>query len=115
MAVHELEPEESEGIGEVLESEPMHVLVLGEEKFVCGDKLPRSYFIRYADNPAVMYQQMLLKLVPDDDQDRMWDAFEELGNDAALDAVNALVDTYTDRPTERSSSSRRGSQSTKRR
>lgn len=115
MAARELEAVDGDAdneAGVVLDPEPMHVLVLGDEDFICSDKLPRSYFIRYADNPAVMYQQFLLKLVDPDDQDRLWDAFEEIGNDAALDAVNKLVDTYTERPTERSSRSARGSQKT---
>lgn len=98
--------------GTVVESAPMHVLVLGDQEFVCSDKLPMSTLIRYADNDLLSLHHILVKLVDPDDLDRMWDAFEELDPEEVNTAIGDLVTTYSERPTERPSSSRRGSRNT---
>jgi hypothetical protein len=100
--------------GDVVESEPMHVLVLGDEEFVCGDKLPISTLIRYADNDLLGLHHILIKLVPEDEHERMWDAFEDLDPEEVTDAISKLVESYADRPTNQPARSRAGSKSTRR-
>jgi hypothetical protein len=95
--------------------EPEHLLILGDEEFVCGPKLPVSTLIRYADNDLLGLHHILVKLVDEEDHERMWDAFEELDSDEVIDAIGKLVTSYSDRPTERPSPSRRGSKNTRRR
>lgn len=100
--------------GNIVEPEPEHVLVLGEEEFVCGDKLPISTLIRYADNDLLGLHHILVKLVPEDEHDRMWDAFEKLDPEEVTKAIGDLVKSYADRPTVPASRSRAGSKSTRR-
>lgn len=110
MAVAAVEPDDAlhpEGL------DP-HVLVLGDSVFTCGEKLPISTLIRYADNDLLGLHHILVKLVLPEDHERMWDAFEELDADEVTGAITALLETYSDRPTERPTPSRRGSQSTRR-
>jgi hypothetical protein len=95
---------------------PRHVLVLGEEEFACGDTLPIGTLIRHADNDLLGIHHVLVKLVDEDEHDRMWDAFEALGQEEVMEAVKNLVSSYSpERPTGRSGSSRTGSRRTKRR
>lgn len=97
------------------DAEP-HVLVLGEEVFTCADDLPVRTLVRYADGGLEQIHYILVRLVPDFDLDRMWDAWEAMpSDDAAMEAVKELIDTYSERPTERPSPSRRGSKSTRKR
>src|SRR3954469_19519025 len=91
-----------------------HVLVLGEEVFTCGDELPMSTLIRYADNDMLSLHHILVRLVDEDEHERMWDAFETLSPDEVTKAIGVLVSTYSDRPTKRPSPSRAGSRSTRR-
>jgi hypothetical protein len=113
-AVANIEPDEPLE-GTVLDAEPLHVLKLGDEEFVCSDKgVSTTLLIRYADNPLLQMHHILLKAVPEDDHDRMWEAFEGLDDDEALEAVGNLVGSYSERPTTRPSRSSRGSKGTKR-
>jgi hypothetical protein len=91
-----------------------HVLVLGDEVFTCGDRLPLATLIRYADNDLLGLHHILTKLVDADQHDRMWDAFEALEEDDALAAISRLIESYTARPTGQDSPSRAGSRSTRR-
>ena len=91
-----------------------HVLTLGDEVFTCSGKLPVSTLIRYADNDLLGLHHVLVKLVDPADHDRMWDAFELLDADEVTDAITALLETYSDRPTARPTPSRGGPQSTRR-
>ena len=100
--------------GDVMDSEPLHVLVLGDEEFVCGDRLPISTLIRHADNDLLGLHHILVKLVDDEEHERMWDAFEELDPDEVTEAISKLVESYADRPTKPASRSRAGSKSTRR-
>jgi hypothetical protein len=100
--------------GEVVDSEPMHVLVLGDEEFECGPKLPISTLIRYADNDLLGLHHILVKLVDEEDHERMWDAFEELDPEEVTDAISKLVESYTERPTGPAPRSRAGSKSARR-
>jgi hypothetical protein len=99
----------------VEEAQPMHVLVLGEEEFVCGDSLPITTLIRYADNDLLSLHHILVKLVAPEDHDRMWDTFEGMEADDVMLAIGKLVESYSERPTERPAPSRSGSKSTRRR
>jgi hypothetical protein len=101
--------------GEVVESGPVHVLVLGPEEFVCGPKLPISTLIRYADNDLLGLHHILVKLVDPDEHERMWDAFEDLDQDEVAKAIGDLVESYSERPTVPASRSRAGSKSTRQR
>lgn len=93
-----------------------HVLVLGEEEFVCADKFPNTLFVRYAENDVMFINKMLTRLVDPVDHERMWDAYEALEtDDERLEALAAVIRTYGDRPTERPERSARGSQTGKRR
>jgi hypothetical protein len=100
--------------GDVMESEPLHVLTLGDEEFVCGDRLPISTLIRYADNDLLGLHHILVKLVPEEEHERMWDAFEDLDPEEVTDAISKLVESYSDRPTKPASRSRAGSKNTRR-
>lgn len=112
-AVAKIEPDDDAITPEPLESE--HVLVLGNEEFVCADRLPIRTLVRYASGGLEQIHHILVKLVDPDDVERMWDAFEAMpDDDAAMAAINALIETYSERPTERPTSSRRGSGSTRR-
>lgn len=86
---------------EVQDEAAKHVLVLGDERFECADKLPFTTLVRYADNNLASTHHILRKLVAPEDQERMWDAFEEVGDEEAARAFTELIGTYTDRPTER--------------
>ena len=99
---------------EPVEGEPMHVLRLGDEEFVCGDKLPIATLIRYADNDLLGLHHILIKLVDPDEHERMWEAFEDMELEEVGEAISALVESYSDRPTEPASRSRAGSKSTSR-
>lgn len=92
--------------------ESQHVLVLGEERFECADKLPVRTLVRYADGGLEQIHHILVKLVHPDDTERMWDAFEDMpDDDSAMAAINELIATYSgdsDRPTGPSSRSSRG-------
>lgn len=113
-AVAKVEPEEEVHTPEPLEAQ--HVLVLGDESFDCADKLPIRTLVRYADGGLNQIHHILVKLVHEDDVERMWDSFESMpDDDAAMAAINELIASYADRPTERPSPSRRGSGTTKRR
>jgi hypothetical protein len=101
--------------GEVVDPQPEHVLALGEEEFVCGSELPISSLIRYADNDLLGLHHILVRLVAEDDRERMWDAFEALNADDAMAAISSLIETYTERPTKPASPSRAGSRRTSRR
>jgi hypothetical protein len=95
---------------------PRHVLTLGEEEFACGDTLPLGTLIRHADNDLLGIHHVLVKLVDEDDHDRMWDAFESLDQEEVMAAVQELIKSYSpERPTQRPGSSRTGSRRTKRR
>jgi hypothetical protein len=114
-AVAKLEtPDDSEAlVPEPIESE--HILTLGDETFECADKLPIRTLVRYADGGLEQIHHILVKLVHEDDVERMWDAFEEMpDDDAAMESINQLISSYADRPTERPSPSRRGSGTTRR-
>lgn len=100
--------------GTIVEPEPEHVLVLGAEKFVCGPQLPIGTLLRYADNDLLGLHHILVRLVDEDDHERMWDAFEDLNPDEVKDAISSLVESYTARPTVPASRSRAGSKSTRR-
>lgn len=100
--------------GRVVDAEPEHLLTLGEEEFVCGPELPIGTLIRYADNDLLGLHHILVKLVDEDDHERMWDAFESMDQEEVGDAISTLVESYSDRPTKRSSSSRGGSKRAKR-
>jgi hypothetical protein len=91
-----------------------HVLVLGGEAFTCADRLPLATLIRYADNDLLGLHHILVKLVDPLQHERMWDAFEALGEEDALEAIQKLIASYTGRPTEQDSPSRAGSTSTAR-
>lgn len=91
-----------------------HVLVLNGEAFTCGDHLPISTLIRYADNDLLGLHHILVKLVRPEDQERMWDAFEALDADEVTNAITSLLESYADRPTARPTPSQRGSQTTRR-
>jgi hypothetical protein len=91
---------------------PAHVLRIGDEEFACGDSLPWGTIVRYADNSLLSYHHILTKLVDPADQDRMWDAFEDLPQVEALAVIGELIASYSNRPTKRLSSSRGGSQRT---
>lgn len=106
---------------EISEAEPLegdanpHVLVLGDEVFTCAESLPIRTLVRYADGGLEQIHHILVKLVQPDDVERMWDAFEDMpDDDAAMASINALIETYSARPTERPSPSRRGSGTTRR-
>ena len=103
---------------DVLTPEPLdnpHVLVLGDETFECAPSLPIRTLVRYADGGIEQIHHILIKLVQPDDVERMWDAFEGMpDDDAAMGAINKLIETYSDRPTERPSPSRRGSKAARR-
>ena len=102
---------------EVITPEPLeseHVLVLGEERFECGDELPIGTLIRYADNDVLQYHNILTRLVDPEDHDRMWDAFEQLDTGDMFKALGDLVASYSERPTTRPSRSSGGSKRTRR-
>jgi hypothetical protein len=113
-AVAKISPEDEDVLTpEPIESE--HILVLGDESFACADKLPTRTLIRYASGGIDQIHHILVKLVDEEDVERMWDAFEAMeSDDAAMDAISALIETYAERPTSRPSSSRTGSKTTKR-
>lgn len=96
------------------ETEPMHVLRLGTSEFICGPKLPVATLIRYAENDLLGLHHILVKLVDEAEHERMWDAFEELDLEEVGEAITALIESYTDRPTVPASRSRAGSKSTRR-
>jgi hypothetical protein len=115
MAAAELAPVSNDDEDETVEgTTDGHVLVLGEEVFTCGDKLPVSTLIRYADNDLLGLHKILVKLVPEDEHERMWDAFEDLDEAEVTEAIGNLVQSYSERPTGRPSPSRAGSKSTRR-
>lgn len=103
-----------EGVVVASEDEDAHVLVLGKEEFACGPKLPVSTLIRYADNDLLGLHKILVKLVPEEQHEAMWDAFEELDEADVVEAIGKLVESYSERPTTRPSPSRAGSKSTRR-
>jgi hypothetical protein len=108
-------PEDASGSEPLEGDDNAHVLVLGDEVFTCADKLPIRTLVRYADGGLEQIHFILVKLVHPDDVERMWDAFENMpDDDAAMDSINKLIETYSDRPTERPAPSRRGSKSTRR-
>jgi hypothetical protein len=100
--------------GTVVDPEPEHLLILGDEEFVCGDKLPISTLIRYADNDLLGLHHILVKLVDEEDHERMWDAFEDMDTDDVVGAIGALIESYSERPTARPAPSRGGSKNTRR-
>lgn len=96
-------------------AEPGHVLVLGDKSFVCADNLPMTWIIRHMDKDWVSYVNVFLtKVVSEDDLNDMWEAFEATDEEEALEAVNALVRSYSERPTARPARSPRGSKNAKR-
>lgn len=106
----------SSSAAEVTELEPGHVLYLGEEAFVCANSLPVGTMLKYAeDSGEVMSRRLLLKLVAEEDHDRMWDALDNLGSlDELQDSLQTLVEGYTSRPLAQRTSSRSTSKSTRR-
>jgi hypothetical protein len=108
-------PEDESGSEPLEGDDNPHVLVLGDEVFTCADKLPIRTLVRYADGGLEQIHHILVKLVHEDDTERMWDAFEGMpDDDAAMEAINKLIETYSERPTERPSPSRSGSKTTRR-
>lgn len=83
-----------------------HPLYIGDDVFACGEQLPLSTLIRYADDGLLSMHHILKKLVPEDEHERMWDAFEKLNEDDVTAAIKGLVETYSKRPTQRPSTSR---------
>ena len=116
-AVAKISPED-DGDSDVLTPEPIeseHILVLGNEEFACADQLPTRTLIRYANGGIDQIHHILVKLVEEEDVERMWDAFEAMeSDDAAMDAISLLIETYAETPTKRPASSRSGSKTTKR-
>lgn len=94
--------------------EAEHVLVLGDDVFTCADKLPVTTLIRYADNDLLSMHHILVKLVYEQDHERMWDAFEGLDEKVSMDAITELITSYSERPTGRPGPSRSGSSKTRR-
>jgi hypothetical protein len=114
MPAAELTPVQDEN--SAVEAEEVgHVLVLGDEVFTCGDKLPVTTLIRYADNDMLSLHHILVKLVHPDEHERMWDAFESLDIEEVGESVKELIESYSERPTERPGHSRSGSKKQKRR
>ncbi len=100
--------------GEVVAAEPKHVLVVGDKEFVCGNQLPLSTLIRYANDGLLSMHHILARLVPEDQHEEMWDAFETLDEDEVGEAISRLVESYSDRPTQRPNSSSPRSKRTRR-
>lgn len=79
---------------------PKHVLYLGDQQFVCKNQFPNTLLIRYADDGLMFLNKMLTRLVPAEDHERMWDAYEAIEDDDERNkAVTDLLATYSDRPT----------------
>ena len=112
----EPEPDDDVTPTEALEGEVNpHVLVLGDEVFTCADDLPYLTMVRYASGGFEQVHHLMLKLVPEDEHERFWDAWEEMPSfEVAMESVTELMTTYSDRPTDRPSRSSRGSKRTKR-
>ncbi len=89
-----------------------HLLVLRGEVFSCGSDVPFGLLTRYAANPLLQVNKVLERVVPKDEQERMWDLFQEMEQDEAMEAVGNLVATYSERPTEPPARSSRGSTNT---
>lgn len=115
--------------GEIVDG-PRHVLVLGDEEFVCKDSMPIGTLVRYADNDLLGIHHVLVRIVIPDEpskaelranpnaqpsHERMWDAFEDMDQDEVMTAVKALLESYAERPTQSRSSSPGGRKRTNRR
>lgn len=95
--------------GDVTDEGPKHLLVLGDDEFECGEKMPLGTLVRYANNDLLGIHHVLVKLVDPAEHERMWDAFEKLDQDEVMEAVKGLIESYSNRPTAPRSSSRAGS------
>lgn len=128
--VHDEEPEDDyDGDVEIVDG-PRHVLVLGDQEFVCKDTMPLGTLVRYANNDLLGIHHVLVKVVLPDEpsaaelranpdaepsHERMWDAFEDMDQDEVMKAVEGLITSYAARPTQSRPSSRGGRKPTSRR
>lgn len=82
----------------------MPVLKVGDHEFTCkSDRLPFGTLLKYAESdielPAV--RAIIVKLIHEDDLDALWDAFDEVGMEAASEAIQSLLGDIAERPTKR--------------
>lgn len=105
------------GDDEVTPTEPLEgdvdapLLVLGDEVFTCTGDVNLRLLIRYADQPLMQMHKVLERAVPEEEHERMWDAFEAVPDEVAMEAVGAVVQAYSNRPTKPPSRSSRGRKS----
>lgn len=95
--------------------EPAHVLVLGEQSFVCTDELSFGWILRHADDDLPVYlHHLLVKVIDPDELDDAWDALDDVSTEDALEAINALVESYAGERQGKPQRSASGSKRTKR-
>lgn len=89
-----------------------HELVLGAHSFPCAPRMPLGTLLKYAAGDLGSLEvthHLLVKLVRVEDMDAVWDACDELEPEAVMEAIGALLGSYTATPTEPGSSSPSGS------